>query len=93
MAGGADDPLRACQQRHPHRRHPSAQRRAALAGELQKQLIPYLDHGKGNEILEIGLATGLRGDANDAPMLESLLKNPDPDARIGAANGLLKLLK
>lgn len=66
---------------------------AAKIAELQKQLIPYLDHGKGNEILEIGLATGLRGDANDVPMLESLLKNPDADARIGAANGLLKLLQ
>lgn len=66
---------------------------AAQIAELQKQLIPYFDHGKGNEILEIGLATGLRGDANDASMLESLLKNPDPDARIGAANGLLKLLQ
>lgn len=66
---------------------------AAEIAELQKQLIPYLDHGKGNEILEIGLATGLRGDANDASMLKSLLKNPDADARIGAANGLLQLLR
>ena len=64
-----------------------------LTADLEKQLIPYLSNGKANELLEIGIAIGLRGNAADFRMLEPLLKNPDPDARIGAANGLLQLLK
>ena len=60
---------------------------------LEKQLIPYLNSGKSNELLEIGIALGLRGNEEDLSMLKALLKNPDVDARIGAANGLLQLLK
>jgi HEAT repeat protein len=61
--------------------------------ELEKQLIPYLNNGKSNELLEIGISTGLRGNPDDLQILEPLLKNPDVDARIGAANGMLQLLK
>jgi hypothetical protein len=66
---------------------------AALIADLEKQLIPYLNNGKSNELLEIGISTGLRGKADGSRMLEPLLKNPDVDARIGAANGMLQLLK
>lgn len=66
---------------------------AAMIANLEKQLIPYLNNGKSNELLEIGISSGLRGNTDDLRMLEPLLKNPDPDARIGAANGMLQLLK
>jgi HEAT repeat protein len=66
---------------------------ASIIADLEKELIPYLNNGKPNELLEIGIAIGLRGNAADLQMLEPLLKNPEPDARIGAANGMLQLLK
>jgi HEAT repeat protein len=59
---------------------------------LEKQLLNY-SNGKPNEQLELGIVTGLRGNAAAIPVLESLLQSSEPDARIGAANGLLKLLK
>ncbi len=64
-----------------------------LIADLEKQLIPYLNNGKANELLEIGISTGLRGDTKNLPMLKTLLTNPDADARIGAANGALQLLQ
>jgi HEAT repeat protein len=60
--------------------------------ELEKQLLPYLE-GKANEQLEVGIAMGLRGNSESIPLLQHLLQSSEPDARIGAANGLLKLLK
>lgn len=62
-----------------------------IAG-LKKQLLPYLN-GKANEQLEVGIVTGLRGKSEGVELLKPLLKNSEPDARIGAANGLLRLLK
>jgi HEAT repeat protein len=59
---------------------------------LKRQLTSYLDHGKPNEQLEAALALGRRGTQNDVRALSKLLRSPEPDARIGAANGLLCLL-
>lgn len=79
--------------------HEAAQQRrptlkdAPTIADLEKQLIPYLNNGKSNELLEIGIAIGLRGNAADFQMLEPLLKHSEPDARIGAANGMLQLFK
>jgi HEAT repeat protein len=65
---------------------------ASAIAELEKQLLPYL-HGKANEQLELGIVTGLLGNADGIPVLLSLLHSNEPDARIGAANGLLRLIK
>lgn len=60
--------------------------------ELEKQLLPYRN-GKPNEQLEVGIVTGLLGNPANIPLLQPLLQSTEPDARIGAANGLLRLLK
>jgi hypothetical protein len=65
---------------------------ASAVAELEKQLLPYL-HGKANEQLEVGIVTGLRGKADGISVLQPLLQSNEPDARIGAANGLLRLIK
>ena len=65
---------------------------ATEIANLEKQLIPYLN-GKANEQLEVGIATGLRGKSEGLELLKPLLKSSEPDARIGAANGMLRLLK
>lgn len=65
---------------------------ASAIAELEKQLLPYL-HGKANEQLEVGIVTGLRGNTEGIPLLRPLLQSNEPDARIGAANGLLRLIK
>jgi len=59
---------------------------------LKKQLIPYL-HGKVNEQLEAGIILGMVGNETDLRILRPNLRSPEPDARIGAANGMLRLLK
>ncbi|MDB6121848.1 MAG: hypothetical protein JWQ71_841 [Pedosphaera sp.] len=64
---------------------------AEIAG-LEKQLVPYLN-GKANEQLEVGIVTGLRGRSEGVELLKPLLNSPEPDARIGAANGMLRLIK
>ena len=60
--------------------------------KLEKELSQYA-HGKANEQLELGIVTGLRGKKEGLSLLAPLLNDPEPDARIGAANGILKLLK
>jgi HEAT repeat protein len=60
--------------------------------KLKRQLTIYLDHGKPNEQLEAAIALGRRGTQDDVPALAKLLRSREPDARIGAANGLLCLL-
>jgi HEAT repeat protein len=60
--------------------------------ELEKRLVLYAK-GKANEQLEAGIATGLRGRSEGLRVLKPMLNDPEPDARIGAANGMLKLLK
>lgn len=64
---------------------------AEIAG-LEKQLVPYLN-GKANEQLEAGIVTGLRGRSEGFDFLKPLLNSPEPDACIGAANGMLRLIK
>ncbi len=65
---------------------------ASAMAELEHQLLPYL-HGKANEQLEVGIVMGLRGNPDSIALLEPLLQSSAPDARIGAANGILRLLK
>jgi HEAT repeat protein len=65
---------------------------SSISAELEQQLLPYLK-GKANEQLEAGIVLGLRGNAGSIPLLQPLLHDNEPDARIGAANGLLRLLK
>jgi len=65
---------------------------SAAALSLKRQLTTYLKHGKPNEQLEAAVALGKRGTLDDVPALTRLLRSPEPDARIGAANGLLHLV-
>ncbi len=65
---------------------------SSTVGGLEDQLVSYLN-GKPNEQLEVGIVTGLRADHHGFEYLKPLLESPEPDARIGAANGLLRLLK
>ncbi len=65
---------------------------AADIDALKKQLVPYLN-GKPNEQLEAGIVLGIVGGKAEISVLLPYLENPEPDARIGAANGLLRLLK
>jgi HEAT repeat protein len=60
--------------------------------QLKEQLAPYLK-GRANEQLEAGIVLGLTGKDADLKLLHANLDNPEPDARIGAANGMLRLLK
>ena len=65
---------------------------AATIADLEQQLIPYLN-SKSNGQLEAGIVTGMRGKKEGLVLLNPLLNSPEPDARIGAANGMLRLLK
>lgn len=69
--------------------HEQSPRRAL---ELKKQLVPYFD-GRANERLEAGIVLGMIGTRADLATLKPLLNNSEADARIGAANGMLHLLK
>ena len=66
---------------------------ASTISALEKELVPYLKNGRANEQLEVGISAGLRGHKDDLKFLSPLLNNPEPDARIGAVNGMLRLLK
>jgi hypothetical protein len=63
----------------------------STTAELEEQLAPYLHRG-ANEQLEIGIVTGLRGKHERLALLKPLLASPEPEARIGAANGMLRLV-
>jgi hypothetical protein len=65
---------------------------AATIADLEQQLRPYLN-SKSNGQLEAGIVTGMRGKKEGLVLLNPLLNSPEPDARIGAANGMLRLLK
>jgi len=65
---------------------------ASVAVELKKQLVHYFK-GRANEQLEAATVLGLVGGREDLTALKSLLNDPEADARIGAANGMLHLLK
>jgi len=61
--------------------------------ELLKQLAVFLNSTKANEQLEAATVLGMRGTAEERPGLMRLLQSREPDARIGAADGLLHLLR
>ncbi len=60
---------------------------------VKTPLLEYINTGKPNEQYETGTVLGMRGSAADLPDLARLLKSPEADGRIGAASGLLRLLK
>jgi HEAT repeat protein len=64
----------------------------AEIASLETSMAPYL-HGKANEQLEVGIVTGLRGKPEGLALLAPLLTDAEPDARIGAANGMLRLIR
>ena len=66
---------------------------SAIAVDLRRQLAGYLDKGKPNEQLEAATVLGRCGTSAEVAGLTRLLENPEADARIGAANGLLYLLQ
>lgn len=59
--------------------------------ELIKQLAVFLNSPKPAEQLEAATVLGMRGTTEQRPELMRLLQSHEPDARIGAANGLLHL--
>ncbi len=61
--------------------------------ELIQQLAGYLNSAKPNEQLEAATVLGMRGTVEQRSGLMRLLQSREPDARIGAANGLLHLLR
>lgn len=61
--------------------------------ELIQQLAVYLNRTKPNEQLEAATVLGIRGTREQRPGLIRLLQSREPDARIGAANGRLHLLR
>ncbi len=61
--------------------------------DLKKRLIPFLEHGQPNEQLEAGIVLGQCGTKEDESLLIPNLKSSEADARIGAASGILFLLK
>ncbi len=61
--------------------------------ELKVLLLPYLTRGQTNEQLEATAILGQYGDPADGAALAGLLQSPDADARIGAASGLLYLMR
>ena len=66
---------------------------SSAAGLLEAEAIHYLNNGKPNEQLEVGIVIGLRGKSEGLKTLIPVLSNPESDARIGAASGMLHLLK
>jgi HEAT repeat protein len=66
---------------------------AKLKDELIEALQPYLSHGEAGEQLEAGAVLGQCGGSSDRSELETMLRSPEADARIGAASGLLYLSK
>jgi SSS family solute:Na+ symporter len=70
-----------------------AKRNSPAAVRLKSQLALYLEGGKPNEQLEAATVLGKCGSAKDLPALTRLLSSSKADARIGAASGLLYLLR
>jgi SSS family solute:Na+ symporter len=70
-----------------------AKRNSPAAVKLKPQLALYLEGGKPNEQLEAATVLGKCGSTKDLPALTKLLNSSEADARIGAASGLLYLLR
>ncbi len=63
------------------------------ARKLREELAVYLRTGTPDEQLEVATVLGLRGAVEERPLLEGLLRNENADTRIGAASGLLYLMR
>jgi len=64
-----------------------------VVSRLHHELISFATRGKPAEQLSAATALGKLKDQEDIKTLSSLLQSPEADARIGAANGLLYLLR
>jgi hypothetical protein len=60
---------------------------------IKGALFHYLRQGEPAQQLEAATAIGKRGTADDRASLRELLNGPEPDTRIGAASGLLYLMR
>lgn len=69
-------------------RHGNAEHGPAWSAEARK----FLTDGKPNEALEAGFALSVKGDHAELPVLLTNLKSQESDARIGSADGALRLL-
>jgi HEAT repeat protein len=65
----------------------------ATISRLSRLLIPFATHGQPAEQPAAAAALGQFGRAADLQILSPLLSHAEADARIGAANGLLYLLR
>lgn len=65
----------------------------AFSARIKGALFLCLRQGEPAEQLEAATAIGKCGTAQDSAALRELLKSPEPDARIGAASGLLYLMR
>jgi|CZKM01.1.fsa_nt_gi hypothetical protein len=65
----------------------------ATISRLSRLLIPFATHGHPAEQLAAAAALGQFGRAADLQILSPLLNHAEADARIGAANGSLYLLR
>ncbi len=65
----------------------------SFVARIKSGLFGCLRQGKPVEQLEAATAIGKRGTADDQAALRELLNRPEPDARIGAASGLLYLMR
>lgn len=61
--------------------------------QWRKRLRDYVVKGRVNEQFEASAALAKRSDDQDRELLKQLLTSQDADARIGAANALMHLLK
>jgi solute:Na+ symporter, SSS family len=61
--------------------------------KILEELQSYLRSDKANEAYHAGLLIGYFGDTKMMPALQSNLASVEPDARIGAADGILRLLR
>ena len=64
---------------------------AAVAAEFNRVLLDYLRTGTEPDKYEAASAVAIRGGREDLPLLEQLLSDPMPDARIGAAHAILRI--
>ncbi|MCE5250361.1 sodium/solute symporter [bacterium] len=58
--------------------------------EARSDLVSYAE-GQKTDRYEVCEALAVRGDTSDIPFLETLLTDPEPDVRVGAANAILRI--
>ncbi len=64
-----------------------------VAGKMLDELQKHLQSDKVNEVFHAGMMIGHFGDVSMVPALKANLNAAEPDAKIGAADGMLRLLR